>query len=107
MNTIITKNKKVECVVLNACNSYTHIEALSPYVPNIIYTNDFVPDSISEGNNDTISSLFTRKFYEQVFSDKTYSDALTRANTALKFSKMPLSPVNKKKIQDIYLIKTR
>jgi hypothetical protein len=101
---VITESKKVECVVLNACNTYTHVEAIKPYVPTIIYTNDFVPDSISEANNDTIASLFTRKFYEQVFSDKEYADALRRTNTALRLSKMPLTRLNTKRIEEIYAI---
>ena len=46
---VISKNKKIECVVLNACNSYMHVEAIKPFVSNIVYTNDFVLDSTFEG----------------------------------------------------------
>ncbi len=104
---VIAKNKKIECVVLNACNSVVHVEAIKPFVTNIVYTNDFVPDSISEGNNDTIASLFARKFYEQVFSGKDYAEALERANTALSLSDMPLPKNKKKEIDEIYAISTQ
>ena len=100
----ITRRKKIECTVLNACNSAMHVSAISAYVPNIVYTNDFVPDSVGAGNNDTIASLFTRKFYEHVFLNRTYQEAVERANIALRFSKMPLSKQNTKKIEEIFSI---
>lgn len=100
----VTNNKKIECVVLNACNTQIHKEAVSLYVPNVVYTTDFIPDVVEPGNNDTVASLFTRKFYEGVFSDKSYTDALMEANDALLFSQMPLPPKVKKTIEELYEI---
>jgi internalin A len=100
----VTAQKKIDCVVLNACNTQIHKNAVSAFIPHVVYTTDFIPDVVEKGNNDTVASLFTRKFYEGVFSDKSYKDALVDANDALMFSQMPLPSKVKKKIEELYEI---
>jgi hypothetical protein len=101
----VNEIKKTDLVFLNACNSMSYVESLTPVINNIIYTTDFVPDDIANGNNDTVASLFAYKVYCEIFAGKPYQAAVRSANLSLSLSKMQLSKSNKKKIGEIYQIK--
>lgn len=103
----VTAKKQLECVVLNGCNTHIHKDVVSEFVPNVVYTTDFIPDVTEPCNNESVVSLFTRIFYEGVFRDDNYFEALNEANDALMFSKMPLQPIVKKKIEELFEIVTR
>ncbi len=72
---------KPDLVILTACNSLKHAEAIKPFAKYVVGTNDFLPDEIAV--------LYAKKFYEMLFDGKDITFAHKAAVLSIKHSKIP------------------
>jgi hypothetical protein len=72
---------KPELVILSACNSIRHAEAILPYTTHAVGTKDFFPDEIA--------ILYAKKFYELLFDGEDISFAHKVAVLSIKQAEMP------------------
>lgn len=67
---------KPELVILSACNSYAHAEAIKESANNVVGMADFIPDESA--------IKYAEKFYEMLFDGKSIQLAHTNALLALR-----------------------
>jgi tetratricopeptide (TPR) repeat protein len=89
----------IECLVMNCCNSETLLDNLKPFVRNIIYARDYVPD-----DKESVATLFAEKFYEAVASGRSYAEALDKTKIELEAASPILPQENKLLVGELFEI---
>lgn len=71
---------KPELIILSACNSYEHAEAIRENADNVVGMADFIPDESA--------IKYAEKFYEMLFDGKSVQSAHSNAVLALRVQKL-------------------
>lgn len=77
---ISEKNKTIDCIILNACNSSKTAKLLKKYARFTIGHHDFIPDEAA--------LEFTKHFYQAIFKGETINFAFKAAVLAIKLLDM-------------------
>ena len=99
---VYCEDNKLDTIILSACNTLAHAEAILPYAENIIATQDFFPDEASK--------IFTEAFYNNLLNHATVKNAFRFACIELRsfeetfedqkytIQEIPVLFINKKRI---------
>lgn len=75
---LTSRENNLECIVLNACNSLAHAEAIKEMLPFTVGTQDFIPDEAA--------IEFTKTFYETIFDGEDIEFAFEDAQGAIQIA---------------------
>lgn len=78
-----------ELVILSACNSINHAQAIKPYAKYIVGTTDFLPDEVA--------IIYANRFYEMLFDGKTIDFAHKAACLSIK--QAPIAEEDKNRLK--------
>jgi hypothetical protein len=78
---LISTKHKPEAVILSACNSWQHGQAVKGCAKHVIATNDFFPDKIA--------ILYANKFYEMIFNGEDIPYAHQAAVLSIELAPVP------------------
>lgn len=78
---------KPKLVMITACNSIKHAEAITEFADHVVGTQDFLPDEIAV--------MYSKKFYEMYFDGKAADFAHKAASLTIKYADMPEEEKNR------------